>query len=1717
MVGFTGQKEASYHLPPVTSSLPTGEVFSIHHLRCLDAKIHLGFHLFPHIVHTLFTELPSSTYVFIMDLNVNAIYSEELRAEWDRYHSEHTKQPRYIEYVLPPGEMTKSREVKATIEDYLLSKGCVRDTVIVSLGGGVIGDLAGFVAATFMRGVRYVQMPTTLLAMVDSAVGGKTAVDTPNGKNLIGAFYQPHFIFIDAALLRTLPERELSNGMAEVVKTAAIWDASDFAKLESSSAAIRSAVVSNEAQKSDTQGRHLSTRSVPQTLLLDVIRGSVGVKAHIVTIDEKETGLRNLVNFGHSIGHAIEAHVTPDILHGECVSVGMILEAELSRRLSGFAQGSLGRLTKCLKAYNLPVSLSDPRIASLDKAASLTSEAILETMKVDKKNVGSEKKVVLLAEIGRCHEEKASTVADEIILRVLAPQIRVTPSLSELAETSQQQEPMRLSTPGSKSISNRALVLAALAKGTTKLRNLLHSDDTAVMMTGLSQLQAASFDWEQGGEIVVVHGKGGELVTPADGTEIYLQNAGTAARFMASVVTLARDPLNQGRPTVITGNERMKQRPIAPLVEALRSNGVVITHREQDGFLPLAVSGEQGLKGGRIQLAASVSSQYVSSILLCAPLAKHEDLILELVGGKVISQPYIDMTITMMRNFGVKVERLTDASGQPTDTYRVPRGGYTSPGTYDVESDASSATYPLAYAAITGTSVIVEKIGFASLQGDARFATDVLAPMGCKVSQTETETHVVGPPGGLLHQFESGDLDMEPMTDAFLTASVLLAVAGPNPNSGRRSTRIHGIANQRVKECNRIKAMMDELKKFGVQTAEYEDGLEIFGFERSSAKPGVTVQCYDDHRVAMAFSILATVGDKAGTIIEEKRCVEKTWPNWWDDLETKLNVAVAGVNGEVIPRRDSAKARAAAELKSLLAPLTALNTGLTPRIYQPDATIFLIGMRGSGKTFLGENAGHSLKRRFVDADVVFEERLGSLKHYVHVHGWPEFRARETEFLKELIRTYPVGCIIALGGGVVEAAENRALLKAYARTHGPVVHMARDFGELVSFNSTTDRPAWGESVEVVWERRKPWFTECSSHEVINMRSGSALVAKANGIEQASGVALASSVAPTSNAPAISIVTRETQQSHVARFFRFISGQNTNHVNLAATDLDGQARTSYLLTLTFPDIVPALPLLDELCTGTDALELRVDLLSPTGSAPNAPSIPPKEFVAMQFTALRQKTALPVVFTIRTKSQGGSFPDDAIEEYFDLIKLALRMGVEYIDLEIIWPLQRLEAVRAQRGHTRILASYHDWSGNLDWHSPDLWAKFERANKIGDIVKLVGKAVSLHDNLKLEDFRRKVASASNSRPLLAINAGAAGQISRILNPTLSPITHPSMPIPGAPGQLSFTQVQQARTLLGMQSHKKFALFGKPIASSLSPCLHNIAHATLGLPHHYERLETDVVAEDIKAYIRAPDFGGASVTIPLKLDIMPLLDELTPEAQAIGAVNTVIPMRTRVEAAPAKLIGDNTDWLAIHSLCSQALEAKKYSSAGQKTGEFLAALVVGAGGSARAALYAAHQLGCKVIYLYNRTRENAVKLAASVPASWSVQVVSGLSTEGDEMAVLPRVIISNVPADGTGLEGTVDAAGPSPAVVLPRNILSHPRGGVAVDMSYKPHHTPLMQLVRLHNVEARKIAGATWTGVPGFTILLEQGCQQFEIWTRRKAPRQKIETACWDEYTKRL
>ncbi|KAJ9055496.1 3-dehydroquinate dehydratase (3-dehydroquinase) [Entomophthora muscae] len=302
-------------------------------------SIVVGYNLTSYIAKEVLSITKSSTYVFVTDSNLETLHLPALVEAFEDKLS--GTKSRLLSYVISPGEQSKSRKTKAEIEDFLFANGCTRDTCMIGLGGGVIGDLVGFVASTFMRGIPMINLPTSLLAMVDSSIGGKTAIDVPAGKNLVGSFWQPLRVYVDLSYLATLPKREFSNGMAEIIKTAIIADSECFEKLESSD---------HEALAADTSG------------LEAVVLGSIRFKAFVVTADERESGLRGLLNFGHSIGHAIEALLAPKLLHGECVALGMIQETEVARSLGACSQVTLARLTRVLKLYHLPTTLHDSAI-----------------------------------------------------------------------------------------------------------------------------------------------------------------------------------------------------------------------------------------------------------------------------------------------------------------------------------------------------------------------------------------------------------------------------------------------------------------------------------------------------------------------------------------------------------------------------------------------------------------------------------------------------------------------------------------------------------------------------------------------------------------------------------------------------------------------------------------------------------------------------------------------------------------------------------------------------------------------------------------------------------------------------------------------------------------------------------------------------------------------------------------------------------------------------------------------------------------------------------------------------------------------------------------------------------------------------------------------------------------------------------------------------------
>lgn len=335
------------------------------------------------------TVAPAHRYVVISDDTVAPLYGDAVLAALPDGHR--------TQLSIPPGEREKTRERWSELTDALITCGAGRDTTIIALGGGVVGDLAGFVAATYMRGIPVVQIPTTLLAMVDASVGGKTAIDTPLGKNLVGAFHDPRAVIIDPTVLRTLPMNMVSAGLAEVIKHGVIASAEYF---DATLTALPSLF----------HRGHTINQSV--ALLTPLIAGSVKIKAAVVSQDAQESGLRHILNFGHTIAHAIERELQYAIAHGDAVAIGMVVEARIAEKV-GIAKSGLSKAVMAAVALAGLPSAIPPGI---------TPDALLLATKGDKKNRSGMVRFALPTEIGSMEESNGQwsvRVSDEDVLEIL--------------------------------------------------------------------------------------------------------------------------------------------------------------------------------------------------------------------------------------------------------------------------------------------------------------------------------------------------------------------------------------------------------------------------------------------------------------------------------------------------------------------------------------------------------------------------------------------------------------------------------------------------------------------------------------------------------------------------------------------------------------------------------------------------------------------------------------------------------------------------------------------------------------------------------------------------------------------------------------------------------------------------------------------------------------------------------------------------------------------------------------------------------------------------------------------------------------------------------------------------------------------------------------------------------------------------------------------------
>jgi len=355
--------------------------------RDASYDIRIGRGLLAELPELVRAACPAARYAVITDSHIGKLYGEQVVT---RLHDA-TLPAELFEF--PAGEWNKTRETWAALSDRMLARQFGRDCAVLALGGGVVGDVAGFVAATYLRGVPYVQVPTSLLAMIDSAIGGKTGVDVPAGKNLLGAFHQPRLVIADLDVLTSLPAVQVAAGVAEAVKHGVIADADYVAFLERECRAV---------QAKDAGA------------LEHVVSRSVEIKAEVVAADEREAGRRATLNFGHTVGHAVEATAKFAVLHGEAIAIGMACEARLAEALEIAERGTADRIRGVLEGYGLPLALPEP--AAVDD--------LIATMQLDKKTRAGTVRFALPRAIGAMHRDGKTgwTVAapEALVRQVLA-------------------------------------------------------------------------------------------------------------------------------------------------------------------------------------------------------------------------------------------------------------------------------------------------------------------------------------------------------------------------------------------------------------------------------------------------------------------------------------------------------------------------------------------------------------------------------------------------------------------------------------------------------------------------------------------------------------------------------------------------------------------------------------------------------------------------------------------------------------------------------------------------------------------------------------------------------------------------------------------------------------------------------------------------------------------------------------------------------------------------------------------------------------------------------------------------------------------------------------------------------------------------------------------------------------------------------------------------
>lgn len=872
--------------------------------------------------------------------------------------------------IIFSGEKSKSFDNYKDIINKFLKQGIKRDCYLIAIGGGVIGDVSGFIASTYLRGIKLIQIPTTLLSMVDSSIGGKNGINTNYGKNLIGTIYQPEKIIIDRTFLYTLPKKEMINGMAEIIKIA----------LLQGKELLQLLINNNWDSWHNIENKVIQLAS---SLKLEIIKG-----------DEKDTNRkREILNFGHTWGHALEWSNNLD--HGYSISIGMMEEIKFTNYYYGYpSQDTIKYIKKLLVSWNLPISYS-----------SISLKLIKGYMENDKK---SNRLVSLKSILNPVIVEHSW----DQWLELKAPYIRLSPLNITSNDT---KEPKTIFIPSSKSITNRVLIISSIIPNEIIINNPLDSLDTQIM---IDALRNSNIKIIKENNIIIV--KNQQNFNP-HGT-YYLGNSGTSVRFLIPLFALkTKEPL------VLDGSREMRNRPIGPLVKALTKLGCNISYLKTSGYLPVKIM-PASYFNDTIEIDGTLSSQYVSGILMA--ICSLPKIPLVKISGERTSFTFIKMTLKLLLRWGIRNFFKTTP-----DNYEILLVNNCKPlDLYDVEGDASTASYFIALSYMTQTPIKIPNINCYSLQGDIKIIKLVCKHLGdIKIKNSLLFIPFNKPiPDNMVFNLDS--------SDTFLTWACLWITFDKN-------LEITNIANQNWKECKRIDEWISNYKHIGGKVEKTNTGMKLHNNTINNNR--IVLYSCNDHRMAMAWSLVLYKYNNL--IIYNPTCVNKTCPLYWKLIDHYFN---ANCSYELL-----------GECREII----------------------LIGMPNSGKTLLGKELKNNWHIKVHDTDDILENKftnlynINNIERYIKLYGWAKFRKQEYDAFKDLIK-YQKFKIISLGGGSIESIDLRNKLDDKI-----VIWIRRPLDVL---SSEKNKKILEYNIKTLYSNRKLIYQYLSDYEYDNIREASA---------------------------------------------------------------------------------------------------------------------------------------------------------------------------------------------------------------------------------------------------------------------------------------------------------------------------------------------------------------------------------------------------------------------------------------------------------------------------------------------------------------------------------------------------------------------------------------------------------------------------------------------------